>query len=35
MLESIPGLIAHGLFIDLIDVVMIGVDDGVTIINRT
>lgn len=33
-LESIPGLIAHGLFIDLIDVAMIGVDDGVTIINR-
>ena len=34
-LETIPGLLAHGLFIGLIDTLMIGTDAGVTITHRT
>lgn len=34
MLEAMPGVLAHGLFIDLVDTAIIGTEDGVSITNR-
>ena len=34
ILEAMPGVLAHGLFIDLVDTAIIGTDDGVSITNR-
>lgn len=33
-LQAVPGILAHGLFLGLIDTVMIGLDDRVEVINR-